>query len=62
MLVFVPPGFVALVHEDGALRTVLEAGVGFVGRNVQVQFVYVMPPPQFDEEGEVQVEVPATLQ
>lgn len=56
MLVFVPQGFVALVYEDGALRAVIEAGVGVVARadNVQVKFVNLLP--------EEQVEVPATLQ
>ncbi len=42
MLLFVPQGYVALVYEDGALRAVVEAGVGFVartGRELQVQFV-----------------------
>jgi hypothetical protein len=42
MLLFVPQGYVALVYENGALRAVVEAGVGFVpntGRNLQVQFV-----------------------
>ena len=55
-LVFVPQGFVALVYEDGALRTVIEAGVGVVARaaNVQVQFVNLQP--------EEEMEVPATLQ
>jgi hypothetical protein len=42
MLLFVPQGYVALVYESGALRAVVEAGVGFVartGRELQVQFV-----------------------
>ena len=42
MLLFVPQGYVALVYEGGALRAVVEAGVGFVartGRELQVQFV-----------------------
>ena len=42
MLMFVPQGYVALVYENGVLRAVVEAGVGFVpsaGRNLQVQFV-----------------------
>ena len=61
MLVFVPQGFVALVYEDGALRAVLEAGVGVVARaeKLQVQFVDLQPQAQtFDEE----TEVLATLQ
>jgi hypothetical protein len=54
MLVFVPQGYVALVYENGALRAVVEAGVGFVAsadRKLQVQFVYVQP--ERDEEDEV---------
>ena len=42
MLLFVPQGYVALVYENGVLRAVVEAGVGFVpsaGRNLQVQYV-----------------------
>jgi hypothetical protein len=56
MLVFVPQGFVALVYEGGALRAVIEAGVGVVARaeKVQVQFVNLQP--------EEEMEVPATLQ
>ena len=47
MLMFVPQGYVALVYENGALRAVVEAGVGFVpsaGRNLQVQFVDLQVP------------------
>ena len=48
MLLFVPQGFVALVYEDGALRAVVEAGVGFVARPrgaLQVQFVDLQQQP-----------------
>jgi hypothetical protein len=61
MLVFVPQGFVALVYEDGALRAVVEAGVGVVARgagNLQVQFVDLQPQAGPEEE----MEVLATLQ
>jgi hypothetical protein len=55
MLLFVPQGYVALVYENGALRAVVEAGVGFVqGIALQVQFV--------DLQQEQEAEVPATLQ
>jgi len=57
MLLFVPQGYVALVYEDGALRAVVEAGVGFVartGRELRVQFVDLQA--QRDQE-----EVLATL-
>lgn len=42
MLLFIPQGYVALVYENGVLRAVVEAGVGFVpsaGRNLQLQYV-----------------------
>ncbi len=54
MLLFVPQGYVALVYEDGGLRAVVEAGVGFVaraGRGLQVQFVDLQA--QRDHEAEV---------
>ena len=53
MLLFVPQGFVALVYEDGALRAVVEAGVGFVARagsGLQVQFADLQQQP--DQEAE----------
>ncbi|HZO04218.1 MAG TPA: hypothetical protein VFB93_23780 [Burkholderiales bacterium] len=55
MLLFVPQGFVALVYEDGVLRAVVEAGVGFVARArgaLQVQFVDLQQL-QPDQEAEV---------
>jgi hypothetical protein len=48
MLLFVPQGYVALVYEDGALRAVVEAGVGFVahaGAGLRVQFVDLQQQP-----------------
>ena len=47
MLVFVPPGFVALVFAGGKLLDVVEAGVGVVERvgELQVQFVDLQPQP-----------------
>jgi hypothetical protein len=63
MLVFVPPGFVALVFADGKLRDVVEAGVGVVERfgELQVQFVDLQPqaagvaePDELPEEWEAQ--------
>lgn len=61
MLVFVPQGFVALVYEDGALRAVLEAGVGVVARaeKLQVQYVYLQQP---QAEPSDEVEALPTLQ
>ncbi len=53
MLLFVPQGYVALVYEDGALRAVVEAGVGFVartGRELQVQFVDLQAQREQGEE------------
>ena len=41
MLVYVPQGYVALVYEAGVLRTVLEAGVGFVARAAKLELQYV---------------------
>jgi hypothetical protein len=59
MLVFVPQGFVALVYEKGALRAVLEAGVGVVvvarAGELQVQYVHLQPAAEASEEGEVAV-------
>jgi len=54
MLVFVPQGFVALVYEDGVLRAVVEAGVGFVAPvrgALRVQFVDLQQ--ELDERAEV---------
>ena len=49
MLVHVPLGYVALVYEDGVLRTVLEAGVGFVADSAKLQVQYVDVQPQVNE-------------
>ena len=45
MLLFVPQGYVALVYENGVLRAVVEAGVGFVApaAGQQAQFVELRP-------------------
>ena len=59
MLLFVPQGYVALIYENGVLRAVVEAGVGFVQgapAQLQVQFVDLL------EALEQEAEVPATLQ
>jgi homogentisate 1,2-dioxygenase len=58
MLLFVPQGFVALVFEDGVLRAVVEAGIGFVPRGVAPQVQFVDLQQQADQEAEA----PATLQ
>ena len=52
MLVYVPQGYVALVYEAGALRTVLEAGVGFVARaaKLELQYVDLQAQPQSTDE------------
>lgn len=52
MLVYVPQGYVALVYAGGQLRDVVEAGVGVVERDMQVQYVYlpVEPQPQLQPE------------
>ncbi len=52
MLIFVPQDYVALVYEGDALRTVLEAGVGIVSSQAQVQYVYLEPQPQTPEEAQ----------
>ena len=50
MLVHVPLGYVALVYEGGVLRTVLEAGVGFVAGTGKLEVQYVdLQPQQVDE-------------
>lgn len=52
MLVYVPQGYVALVYEDGVLRTVLEAGVGFLARagKLQLQYVDLQRQPRYTDE------------
>ena len=53
MLVFVPQDYVALVYEGGKLRTVLEAGVGFVpSAKAEVQYVYLEPLAKPAEESQ----------
>ena len=58
MLVYVPQDYVALVYEGGELRAVVEAGVGVVPSQAQVQYVYLEPQPQTSEEAQAA----ATLQ
>ena len=50
MLVFVPQGYVALVYENGALRTAVEAGVGFLAPARGQTLEYVELQPQYDQE------------
>ena len=52
MLVYVPQGYVALVYEAGVLRTVLEAGVGFVARagKLELQYVDLQAQSQYTDE------------
>ena len=59
MLVFVPQDFVALVYEGGKLVAVVEAGVGVVPSNAQVQYVYLEPRAQTPDEEQAAA---ATLQ
>lgn len=53
MLVYVPQGYVALVYEAGVLRTVLEAGVGFVARTAKLELQYVDLQAQAQSTDEV---------
>lgn len=52
MLVYVPQGYVALVHVGARLVDVVEAGVGLAGAGARVQYVYLplAPQPQLQPE------------